>query len=156
MTPKTYTLQELKTMDERREKVALMMLHGEWKGAATRKELSEAWGISRPAMRELEEAAMGACRLAIREEWPQRVAQALAELDAVKAAAWRGDEDGPNLKAVIEATKLQLQVYGALSQPMKSREPTESDYDKMSHAERAKRLREAAEAEEMAARGARH
>lgn len=141
---KTYSAEELRTLDERREHIADLFLHGQWLGTASRRDLAEKWNMRRGELHALEDAAITACRLAVKEDWPNRVATALAELDAVKARAWQGGDDGPNLKAIIDATKLQLQVYGALGQPMAKTAPQkDDDFDAMPTAEKKKILEQA-------------
>lgn len=153
---KTYSAEELRTLDERREHIADLFLHGQWKGTASRRELAEKWNMRRGELHTLEDAAITACRLAVKEDWPNRVAMALAELDAVKTAAWdmkrivcRKDEDPevipqPDLKVIIDATKLQLQVYGALGQPMAKTAPQkDDDFDAMPNAEKRNILEQA-------------
>lgn len=157
---------ELETRDQRRQELCTMMLSGHWAGSSSRRRLAKEWGCKLADVYQLEGEAAGAVRQLRKKGWPDEAEAMreakLAELDELIALA-RGAQkhlvvsgevvsiDAPAVGVMLKAIVTQLTIAGVLARPGDKAAQGSDDYDRMSHAERAQALREAAEAEEAAA-----
>ncbi len=159
----TYTAAELATRDERREKICGLMVSGEWRGSTSRRSLAAEWGLKVAEVYRIEGEAAGSVRQLRKTSWADEVhaicEAKYAELDELIALARRNQKqyvvagdlvavDAPEVGAMLKAISMQLEIMGVTRRPGDRTQPGGADdYDKLSHQERAKMLREAAEEE---------
>jgi hypothetical protein len=124
------------TADEQIDAIVRMMVQGEWRGSASRRELAEAWGCHPRTVGERAYAASAVIHRAGSplEDW---IREKLAELDEVKNVAMglkkavvtkHGDSsevewvEAPDCKAAAMAIKLQLEARGAFNHVKRTQE----------------------------------
>ncbi len=154
------------TSDERVDHIIRLMLEGDWHGGSSSKKLAAEWECHPKTVSDL------ACRASAvlkRSGAPieQEIAQALAELDSLKALALSYErgfvvKDGvdsshveyvsdPQIREAISAVKLRMDILGVTS-TKRGKEQTkpavDDEYDKLTKEQRIAKLKEALALEE--------
>lgn len=146
----TYTPEQLAARDAQRQHIIDDVIHkGAWKGATTIRELAAEWGMASKYVRQLCDEAWGAVMAMARPDAEQKFEAAMAELEALKTAAWAAkayvgkeaeEVDQPNLPIILNALRTQLQVYGKLERPgagaNRAAMRQDDDYERLSKAEK--------------------
>lgn len=129
------------TNEEMRAHIAQLMIHGDWHGGTSRKELAEQWGV---AERTVGDRALEASRaIGLNRDikgWVDEKIQQL-EQDAALARSLGKPRDA------AYCIELQAKLLGAMA-PVKRQEMPADDYDKLTAAERIAKHREAIAEEE--------
>jgi len=103
--------------DQRVDHIVRLMAHGEWHGAGSHHELSDAWGVSIAAVQEYARIASGIIRVVVEGNPDEVRAEIIAGIEAIKAQAIKQRE----LRTALQAVDLKARMLGLITNKVEAR-----------------------------------